>query len=171
MNILKDNKTIWHVVSGIILVVILCLIVFLMWFSGYNKTRADSKVLKSRYTYSVDVDAYGNVVDRNSQYTTSTSAESKDFSGLNLENMADIWIRNFLNQFTVSYLSLSKSLKKIQIDNITVLDEDSKTVLISFAAQLRDQTSEYFSSWNGILDNGLCPLILKIMMMEQLQYM
>lgn len=155
MNILKDNKTIWHVISGIILVVILCLIVFLMWFSGYNKTRADSKVLKSRYTYSVDVDAYGNIVDRNSQYTTSTSSESMDFSYLNLENMADIWIRNFLNQFTVSYLSLSKSLKKIQIDNITVLDEDSKTVLISFAAQLRDQTSEYFSSWNGILDNGL----------------
>ena len=75
MNILKDNKTIWHVISGIILVVILCLIVFLMWFSGYNKTRAYSKVLKSRYTYSVDVDAYGNIVDRNSQYTTSTSSE------------------------------------------------------------------------------------------------
>ena len=153
---MKDNnKTVWRVISGIFLIAILCLIVFFLWYSGYAKQEADKIVLKSRYTYSVDIDSSGNVVDRNTQYTTNTSEQAVDFSEITINKMADIWTQNFLNQFTESYLSLSKSLKKVNINEATVLDEESNTVLISFEVQLKDTTSEYFSSWKGVMDNGV----------------
>ena len=128
---------------------------FFLWYSGYAKQEADKIVLKSRYTYSVDIDSSGNVVDRNTQYTTNTSEQAVDFSEITINKMADIWTQNFLNQFTESYLSLSKSLKKVNINEATVLDEESNTVLISFEVQLKDTTSEYFSSWKGVMDNGV----------------
>ena len=98
---MKDNnKTVWRVISGIFLIAILCLIVFFLWYSGYAKQEADKIVLKSRYTYSVDIDSSGNVVDRNTQYTTNTSEQAVDFSEITINKMADIWTQNFLNQFT-----------------------------------------------------------------------
>lgn len=35
-----------------------------------------------------------------------------------------------------------------------MLDRETGTVLISFSAVLKDSTSEYFQSWDGVLDNG-----------------
>ena len=70
---------------------------FFLWYSGYAKQEADKIVLKSRYTYSVDIDSSGNVVDRNTQYTTNTSEQAVDFSEITINKMADIVTKSHEN--------------------------------------------------------------------------
>ena len=68
--------------------------------------------------------------------------------------MADIWLTQFTGQFTQKYLPWSKALRKVSCKDSKVLDRETGTVLISFSAVLKDSTSEYFQSWDGVLDNG-----------------
>ncbi len=147
---------IWKGISRLALFLILCLILFYVWYSGYQKNKADQQVLKSRYTYSVDINDNGDVVDRRELRDDSERAyETADFSTVSVKSMAKVWIDNFLSQFTPSYLPWSKALKKIEVAEPSVLNEEEKTVLITFSAQKKDATSEYFSSWNGVLDDGI----------------
>ncbi len=69
--------------------------------------------------------------------------------------MADIWLTQFTGQFTQKYLPWSKALRKVSCKDSKVLDRETGTVPYQlFSAVLKDGASEYFQSWDGVLDNG-----------------
>ena len=52
------------------------------------------------------------------------------------------------------YLPYSKAVRKMNIDNIEVLNEDEHIALISFSLILKNASSDYFLSWDGVTDDG-----------------
>ena len=42
----------------------------------------------------------------------------------------------------------------MNIDNIEVLNEDEHIALISFSLILKNASSDYFLSWDGVTDDG-----------------
>lgn len=151
---MKINATTRKILERLALTAGLCLVVFFVWYSSYRKDRADEIVLKSRYTFSVRIDNQGNLLSGESDSAVDEHSSASDFSSLGLNQIADIWVTQFTNQYTQKYLPWSKALKNVKINSSTTLDEDNETVLVSFSAALQDTTSEYFSSWNGVMDDG-----------------
>ena len=47
------------------------------------------------------------------------------------------------------------AVRKYGLDSVTMLDSASNTVLLSFWIVPQDTNSDYFSSWDGIMDNGV----------------
>lgn len=150
---MKMRRTVKDILIKIGLCLLLCLLIFFIWLSGYRKNKTNEITLKSRYTFSIRIDEDGNLLDNNLQ-SSDNHTTAKQFSNIGLQKIANIWLREFTNQFTQAYVPLSKSLRKIQLEDSQVLDEDTNTVMVSFSAITKDSTSEYFSSWDGILDEG-----------------
>lgn len=73
---------------------------------------------------------------------------------LKIDEIGDVWIREFTAQYTQKYLAWSKQLKKITLNKTQILNESENTVLISFSAGMNEHDSENFASWNGVLDDG-----------------
>lgn len=150
---MKLQKTVRDGLVKLGITVGLCLVVFLIWYSNYRTSMANSIVLKSRYTFAVHIDSQGNLVEQEADPEDSHIL-SDEFGSLEINEIGDIWIRAFTDQFTQKYLSWSKALKKVRLEPTKVLDEENNTVLICFSANLKDTTSEFFSSWDGVLDEG-----------------
>jgi hypothetical protein len=150
---MKMHLNVKRILAGIGLSVGFCLIVFFMWYSNYRKSRANEIVLKSRYTFSIRIDEEGNVLGDEDESFEENSPVTSGFSNLSLAKISDIWLTEFTNQYTTKYVPWSKALKKIKTNEPVVLDEQSNTVMVSFSAALKNSKSEYFSSWNGVIDN------------------
>ncbi len=147
------NRAIKKILAEACLAAAACLVLFAIWYSDYRRGKANEIVLKSRYTFTIHIDSQGNVLhDENSDEKSHTLAE--DFGSLEINEIGDIWAKEFTSQFTDRYLSRSKALRNVIIYDTQILDEKKNIVLVSFSANLKDTTSEYFSSWNGILDDG-----------------
>jgi len=119
----------------------------------YRESREREIVLKSRYTFSIRIDSYGNLltpVDENE--VNHTLAE--DFADFTIGQIGDIWIQQFIAQYTQKYLSKSKQLKEVDIHNTKILEEDTNTVFISFSAIVNDRNYDNFIAWDGVVDNG-----------------
>lgn len=151
---MEGNKTVLKILTKLGLAVVLCLVILIIVRSNYKNKQANQITLKSRYTFHIRIDEEGKVLeDKNGDDTRADSY--KEFNSLKLNEIADIWTDKFLDQFTQKYLSWSKSLRKIKINESEILDRENGTVLISFSAQLKDSNSEYFQSWDGVMDNGV----------------
>ncbi|MDO5382623.1 MAG: exo-alpha-sialidase [Eubacteriales bacterium] len=153
----KKTSIIWlRVLLGI-----LCLGVAAIFIrSYYVKSKLKDIDIKSRYTFSVEVDAYGNALGKSSLAGTQVQDDSNitnivpTISELSIEKVADTWVTEYVNQFMNPYLPSTKSVKKMNLDSVTVLDEDNNTVLISFNVVLKNSSTDYFASWDGVTDNG-----------------
>lgn len=151
---MKIQKTMRDGLLKLGMIIGLCLVVFIMWYSNYRSNKANAIILKSRYTFAVRIDEQGSVVEETADSETDSHNLSDSFGSLTIEEIGEIWLREFTGQFTQKYLSWSKALKKVRMNETKVLDAEKNTVLLSFSANLKDMSSEYFSSWNGVLDDG-----------------
>ena len=151
MKISKKNKTI---IVRTLSAIAFLLIIFLVWYSRFRKDKTNEIVLKSRYTFQITIDEKGNVLDDVGDQSVNHTSTADQFSDLSINQIADIWIEKFTDQFTQRYLPRTKAIKKVQLDKSKVLDASTNTVLVSFSAKIKDETSEYFSSWDGVMDNG-----------------
>lgn len=110
--------------------------------------------MKSRYTFSVRIDSNGNVVNGEEDSDSVDHTLADAFGNLKIDEIGDVWIREFTAQYTQKYLAWSKQLKKITLNKTQILNESENTVLISFSAGMNEHDSENFASWNGVLDDG-----------------
>lgn len=149
---MRENKTVLKLLVKLGLAVVLGLVILLFVYSNYKNGQANQITLKSRYTFHIRIDENGTVLEEAAQ--DEEIETYVEFDSLKINEIADIWIREFTAQFTQKYVPWSKALRKVQINNSKILDRTTNTILISFSAVLKDSTSEYFQSWDGILDNG-----------------
>ena len=66
--------------------------------------------------------------------------------------MAMTWLNEYVNQYMNEYLPYNKSVKRMTIDDINVLNEDEHTALISFSVILKNAASDYFPPRAGAPD-------------------
>jgi len=151
---MKISNNIKGIIGKIIIALGAVLVIFAIWYSDYMNKKASEIKLKSRYTFTVTINTQGELVNKAEALEASDHILAEDFGNLKINEIGDIWIREFIGQFTQRYLSRSKSLKNVEINDTDVLDEKNNTVLISFSAVRGDSTSEYFSSWKGVLEEG-----------------
>ena len=164
---MKVNSKVTNALAQIGLVLAVILVIVVVTYSSYAERMEDRIQLKSRYTFTIRIDEEGKLVQStdenilmdeylmNSEESVYANTDAKDpLTKVGIDTIGDMWIKEYLAQYTQKFLSSTKSLRKIEIDKTTVLKESDNTVLISFSAKLVDSTTEYFSSWEGILDDG-----------------
>ena len=145
---MKIGKKTGRIMGRIAVLIFTLLVAFIVMYSGFINKKAGMIELKSRYTFTVDIDYMGNVLNEGDD------AENQTIKNLSVSKIGDIWIKEFTEQFSQKYLPRSKTLKKVKIDETTTLDDNEKIVLISFSAKVADSSSEYFYPWGGVLDDG-----------------
>lgn len=160
---MKFSKNAGKILAKAAITCLLALVIFVICYSNYLNHKAGDIELKSRYTFSVCIDSYGNVLDPAVTANAASHVMAQDFGDLGIDKIGDIWISEFIKQYTQKYLSWSKSLKNVKLNDTTILDEEKNVVFISFSAELMNNTSEYFASWDGILDDGrlICEWVVK----------
>mgnify|MGYP007084810095 CR=1 FL=1 len=97
MKISKKNKTI---IVRTLSAIAFLLIIFLVWYSRFRKDKTNEIVLKSRYTFQITIDEKGNVLDDVGDQSVNHTSTADQFSDLSINQIADIWIEKFTDQFT-----------------------------------------------------------------------
>ncbi len=122
------------------MIALLCIAVALVFIrSYYIKNKQNDLDIKSRYTFSVDIDAYGDAITEQYKTTTISYDDSNVLSTVpdvylvKTEKIARTWINAYVEQYMSEYLPYSKAVRKMNIDNIEVLNEDEHIALISFS--------------------------------------
>jgi len=152
---MKDYIKIKRIIFGVLILAAFLLVVFLLFYSQYYKEKQDSIVLNTQYTFSVRIDSEGNVIkDDQSIDNSNESAKNIEFGNVGIEQIAQIWIEQFTNQFEQKYLSMSKSITGVDISKVQVLSSDENNVLIAFSCEPRSNVTDYFSSWDGYMAEG-----------------
>ncbi|MDO5403000.1 MAG: exo-alpha-sialidase [Eubacteriales bacterium] len=148
----KSKNAHAKLIIGRILLGLVCAgLIFVYYWSWYVKKQQDKLELNSRYTFTVTIDGAGNVIDSENGKTAVSSQEAS-IEKISVDKVADIWLDEFLNQFTQKYVPRAKALKSVEKKPAAVLDSDTNTVLVSFSAVLKNSESEFFSSWDGIIN-------------------
>lgn len=116
-----------------VVLAVFCLIVIVTFINSYIYSYHRNRLeIKSRYTFSQNI-----------------SAASVD----NIKEVSKEWLDGYISQFRQKYISYSMAVKKYGIDSINVLNSTDNTVLLSFWIIPQEADSDYFSSWDGIMDN------------------
>lgn len=150
----KIGKEHTRLILGRILLVVVCIaMIFTYYWTWYVKKRQEKIELKSRYTFTVTIDGKGNVIDSSDESAAEVKAAGA-IENIGIDKIADVWLDEFLNQFTQKYVPRSKALKSVEKNDTVVLDREANTVLVSFSAALKDTGSEFFSSWEGVINDG-----------------
>lgn len=152
-KIMTNKKRIIRILEKTAVFIIFILIISYMVYSRYSENKSKQINLKSRYTFAVTIDSDGNVVEPKDSGEVNHTL-SQDFANLDISQIGSIWTREFLAQYSQRYLSWSKKLNRIEIDEPSVLDESNDILLISFSAGLNDSNTDNFEEWDGILENG-----------------
>lgn len=148
----KKNREKLRLITLRVCIGILCAFVIAVFIRSYYYRSKESNLdIKSRYTFTVDIDAYGDVIDEQYQTRAATYDDSNvintmpDVSQVKTETVARTWLNEYVNQYMNEYLPYNKSVKRMTIDDINVLNEDEHTALISFSVILKNAASDYFS--------------------------
>ena len=156
----KNNREKLRLITLRVCIGILCAFVIAVFIRSYYYRSKESNLdIKSRYTFTVDIDAYGDVIDEQYQTRAATYDDSNvintmpDVSQVKTETVARTWLNEYVNQYMNEYLPYNKSVKRMTIDDINVLNEDEHTALISFSVILKNAASDYFLSWDGVTDD------------------
>lgn len=160
-NLDKKEKEKRRLIAFRIIIALLCFgVAFVFIRSYYFRSKQDNLDIKSRYTFTVDIDAYGDEITDEYQTKAISYDDSNvissvpDVYGIETEKIAKTWINAYVRQYMSEYIPVSKSVKKMAIDNIEVLNEDEHIALISFSVILKNPSSDYFLSWDGVRDDG-----------------
>lgn len=144
-----------------VMILLLCLGVAVVFIrSYYLRSKQDNLDIKSRYTFTIDIDAYGDEITEQYQTKATSYDDSNivsyvpDVYQVKTEKIAKSWINAYVRQYMNEYLPSNKAVRKMSIDNIEVLNEDEHIALICFSVILKNPSSEYFLSWDGITDDG-----------------
>ena len=160
-KISKEEKEKRKLIAFRIMIVLLCAgVAFVFIRSYYFRSKQNNLDIKSRYTFSIDIDAYGDEITDQYQTKVTSYDDSNmvssvpDVYDVKTEKIAKTWINAYIRQYMSEYLPSNKAVKKMNIDSIEVLNEDEHIALISFSVYLKNTASDYFLSWDGITDNG-----------------
>lgn len=152
---MKKQLNIKTIGFGVLILVIFLLVTFLLCYSEFYRKKQNTIVLKTQYTFSVRIDSDGNVIDDdNSIQNSDESANNTKFGNVDLNQIAQIWIKQFTNQFDQKFVPRLKAVSNIDITKIQVLNADENNVLIAFDCEPRSDVTDYFSSWNGYMSEG-----------------
>ena len=156
----KKNREKLRLITLRVCIGVLCAFVIAVFIRSYYYRSKESNLdIKSRYTFTVDIDAYGDVIDEQYQTRAAIYDDSNiintvpDVSQVKTETVARTWLNEYVNQYMNEYLPYNKSVKRMTIDDINVLNEDEHTALISFSVILKNAASDYFLSWDGVTDD------------------
>ena len=160
---LDDTKRMKKFFIQCIAVAGLALVVFFVWYANIYREKQSLLEFKSRYTFAVHIDSEGDVLGEKTETMLNENEPITVTQSLGIDQIAHIWIKEFTGQYTKRFVARSQALRNVEITEITVLDESENVVMISFSAELKNLESEYFSSWDGISDNGkmLCEWVVK----------
>ena len=152
---MKNHINIKKIVYGILMLATFLLVVFMLFYSKYYKDRQNAIELKTQFTFSVRIDGEGNVIkdDQNIE-NTDTSVKNMEFGDIGIEKIAQIWVKQFTNQFEQKYISMSKAISGVDISKVQVLNVDENNVLIAFSCEPSSNVTDYFSSWDGYMAEG-----------------
>lgn len=144
-------------ITTILLAFVICLLIF----SAYSRHMAGKIEVKSQYTFWVELDnKYQAISDKT---VAEIDSEVKLPSDGALKTAARTWISEYTAQFTQSFIPSAKGLRKVKIEDVSIIDDSSKTLKITFSADLRDSSTEFFDSWNAIIMDGrlICEWIVE----------
>ncbi len=161
------NKNIFKQIIGpVVAIVLLLAVVLVIAFDNYADKKGEQIQVKSQYTYKVLLDEeYKQVEDSDELNDTSVGIPAQD----DMVKVARMWVEGYTGQFTQAFMPNSKALKEVNVDNVTLLDDDKKIVKITFSANLKDESTEFFDSWNAINNNGriICEWIVEFNMVQE----
>lgn len=137
-------------VALIIFCLIVCCVFVYSYVANYKQKKLD---IKSRYTFSIKIDNNLNILKENETVANVTDNIS-DFSDIDMSKVGRLWLEQYIKQFRQAYVPYGKAVKKYDIDSIRVLDASNNTVLLTFWIIPNDSSSDYLSTWEGIMDDG-----------------
>ncbi len=150
---MTKRKRIVRIIEKAAVFAVFFIVAAYMMYSSYSERRSNRITIKSRYTFAVTINSDGEVVE-SPDSSEVTHTLSQDFAELDISQIGAVWTREFLAQYSQRYLSWSKRLNKIQIDEPEVLDDSNDIVLITFSAGLNDTNTDNFEEWEGVLEDG-----------------
>lgn len=157
---MKFGKSKRAMAGYITTVVLLIMVVFALFLNTYSRYMASQIEIKSQYTFYVELDEKFHVVDDKTKVLADRVAIPKEE---NLKKAATTWIKEYTAQFTQGFVPSSKGLRAVKIEDVSIIDDSSKTLKLTFSADLRDSSTEFFDSWNAIIMDGrlICEWIVE----------
>lgn len=141
-------------IAAIVSISLLCVAVIVIYiYAGYRTRMQSQVVLKSRYTFNVTIDCEGTVIEEGQTYYDSEAAVS-DFSNMRQTDLAAIWFDEYTKQYMSAFVPYNSAIKKVTVNSISQVLKDDSAVLLNFSAELKNPSTEYFSDWDGFIDNG-----------------
>lgn len=116
----KKEKEKRRLIAFRIIIALLCFgVAFVFIRSYYFRSKQDNLDIKSRYTFTVDIDAYGDEITDEYQTKAISYDDSNvissvpDVYGIETEKIAKTWINAYVRQYMSEYLPVSKSVKNL----------------------------------------------------------
>ena len=149
----KSRRFQTKIITYAVLVIFSLLVIGVFVYSYVSKYQENKLDIKSRYTFSIRIDDQWNVVsdDYVSDYDNDNVS---NFTNPDMVGLGTKWLEKYISQYRQKYVPYSKYIVKSGIDSVSVLDLSSNTVLLSFWVIPQNLNSDYFSSWEGIQDDG-----------------
>jgi hypothetical protein len=149
----KSRRFQTKIITYTVLVIFSLLVIGVFVYSYVSKYQENKLDIKSRYTFSIRIDDQWNVVsdDYVSDYDNDNVS---NFTNPDMVGLGTKWLEKYISQYRQKYVPYSKYIVKSGIDSVSVLDLSSNTVLLSFWVIPQNLNSDYFSSWEGIQDDG-----------------
>ena len=127
-----------------------CAVIAVIFYAGYVRERRQKAVFKSQYTFSIRISTAGELVSEEQK----VQAQTVDFGSVDMEQVAMLWVKEYLNQFTGKYVPVSKALKNYSVTSVEILNQTDHVVLVDFSAEQMNSETDYFSSWDGYIADG-----------------
>ncbi|MGN0317467.1 MAG: WD40/YVTN/BNR-like repeat-containing protein [Lachnospira sp.] len=141
-------------IASVVAIGLLCVIVVAIYaYSDYRSRMQKKIVLKSRYTFNVTIDCQGNVLADGESFSASYG-DASDFSDFKNTDLAKIWINEYTKQYMSDFVPYNSAIRKVTVESINQIPGDTNAVFLSFSAELRNPSTEYFADWDGFIDNG-----------------
>lgn len=151
--LINKNINFRKILFPAISILLLLIIIFMFWYSQFYKHMQNQLKFQSQYTFGISINSKGEVVDKEEKQTNEV-IQTSIVDSIPVEVIAEDWIKEYLEQYTRMFVAKNMAVSSIKIDNIEVLSDKDKIVLISFSVKPRNEASEYFDGWYGIRSDG-----------------
>lgn len=147
----RFNKKLFSYVA----LIAFCILVFgVMLYNNIARKQQSKLDIKSRYTYTIRINNEGNVIGED-ETAVIDSEEVSDFKNINICKVAESWLKGYVDQYRQRFVPTSKAITSLNITSSRLLNSESNTVLLSFSIKPVNVESDFFSSWQGFIDEDL----------------